>query len=777
VPRTATALAASGMAALSLLAAAPPGSGAADDPCPAVAPVPPESLLAAGRAWHAARTLAPLRGTAALGADSALMRARIAEGLNRFPESEAVLSRIRGTDSLPQVLMFAALADERAERWRAAELKYRRVLARPDALPSWRAAGPRLALVLERAGPRDSAIAAWRRAAQLYPEIADWFGVRRAALESDTMMAYAGLTGARTPGAVRSGQLLVAARRAALGNLIGALVIYQRFGTPLDIARVEYALGRTRIARERADSMLAREAQNRYNPNGLLAATFLTQRFDTLSLVENILVSRTYRVRGELRTAARFAREAVIRGRRLRPDTSVQGWLELARIAMEQKDYPAAGRAIDSAGARAGRGRPGIIAAARVQALVAVDRLDGADSLLTLLVRAHPGDTAVARAILLFADRHRLKGEADPERARYRVMLTRFPDAPATITARFRAGLARYAVGDRDSALALISDAARRDSTGAQGLGPRYWEARLRFEGGDSTAARTLRTLAAEQPISFYGVRAREIIDDTTFLSDSVLPLPRMGSFPPARARERIRLLASLGLDQEARAEAVGWTGDSTVSVWVLMAAAQAAGDAGLARESIALGDAARARVGMVPGVARALFPYPFRSVIEAEAAEHCVDPLLLAALVRQESRFDVRAVSVAGARGLGQIMPATGQEMAARSRLGPWDAALLFVPDFNLHLSARYVSDRLTTNGFPLHALLASYNAGPARVTRWKNWPEYRDPDLFAERVMISETRDYVRTVYASYVWYRYAWAPPPAAPAEPPSAPVPSY
>jgi len=777
VPRTAIALAASGLAALSLLAAAPPGAGAADDPCPLAAPLPTESLLAAGRYWHAARGLTPLRGTAPLGADSALARARIAEGLNRFPESEAVLGRIRGTDSLPRVLMFAAAADERAERWRAAELKYRRVLARPGTLPAWRAAAPRLAFVLERAGPRDSAVAAWRRAAQLYPEIADWFGIRRAALESDTMMAYAGLTGARTPGAARSGQLLVAARRAALGNLIGALVIYQRFGTPLDIARVEYALGRTRVARDRADSVLMIDALNRYNPNGLLAATFLTQRFDSLTLTENILVSRAYRVRGDMRAAARFAREAVIRGRRLRPDTSVQGWLELARVAMDQHDLAAALHAIDSAGARAGRGRAGIIAAARVQALVAAGRLDAADSLLNQLSRAHPGDTAVARAILQFADRHRLKGEADPERARYRVMLARFPDAPATITARFRAGLARYAVGDRDSALALVADAARRDSSGALGLGPGYWEARLRFEAGDSAAARRLRAMAAAHPISFYGVRAREIIGDTSFLSDEVPPLPRMGSFPPARARDRIRLLASLGLDLEARAEAVGWASDSTVSVWVLMAAAQAAGDAGLARESIALGDAARARAGMVPGVARALFPYPFRSVIEAEADEHCVDPLLLAALIRQESRFDVRAVSVAGARGLGQIMPATGQEMAARSRLGPWDAALLFVPDFNLHLSARYVSDRLTQNGFPLYALLASYNAGPARVTRWKNWPEYGDPDLFAERVMISETRDYVRTVYASYVWYRYAWAPPPAAPAEPPPAPVPSY
>jgi len=741
------------------------------------APAPalfPDSLVAEGRFWHAMRALSPLHGTAPLGPDSALLRARIADGLNHSGESDAVLRRIRGSDSLPAVLMFAAGADERAERWRAAELKYRRVLALSGALPEYRAAAPRLAFVLEKSGPRDSAIAAWRRAAQLYPEIADWFGVRRAALEADTLLAYAGLSGARTPGAMKAGQLLIAGRRAAVGDEVGALAIYQRYGTPLDIARMEFALGRREEARARADLLLAHDPLNPYNPNGLLAATFLTQRFDNLSLDESILVSRIYRVHGDLFSASRFARAAIARGTRIRPDTSVQGWLELARVAMDQKDFVNAQRAIDSAAAR-GRRRPGIIAAARIRVLVAAERLDAADTLLAQQVRILPGDTAIARVLLQFADRHRLRGEAEPERGRYRVMLARFPDAPATDFARFRAGLARYAASDRDAALMLIADAARRDSTRALGMGPRYWEARIRFEQGDSAAVTVLRRLATEQPTAFYGVRAREILGDTNFLSDSMPPLPRMGSFPPARARERIRLLASLGLDLEARAEAVGWTGDSTVSVYVLMGAALAAGDAGLARESIALGEAARVRAGMVPGVARALYPYPYRAVIEAEAAEHCVDPLLLAALIRQESRFDVRAVSIVGARGIGQIMPGTGQEMAARYRMGSWDPALLFVPDYNLHLSARYVSNRQTQNGFPVYALLASYNAGPARVTRWKNWPEYDDPDLFAERVMISETRDYVRTVYASYVWYRYAWTPPPAAPGERPPAPLP--
>jgi len=72
------------------------------------------------------------------------------------------------------------------------------------------------------------------------------------------------------------------------------------------------------------------------------------------------------------------------------------------------------------------------------------------------------------------------------------------------------------------------------------------------------------------------------------------------------------------------------------------------------------------------------------------------------------------------------------------------------------------------------LYAAIAAYDAGAQRVDRWRSWPEFTDPDLFVERVAISETRNYVKTVYASYLWYRRAYAAPggpdaPAAPASP--------
>jgi soluble lytic murein transglycosylase-like protein len=75
--------------------------------------------------------------------------------------------------------------------------------------------------------------------------------------------------------------------------------------------------------------------------------------------------------------------------------------------------------------------------------------------------------------------------------------------------------------------------------------------------------------------------------------------------------------------------------------------------------------------------------------------------------------------------------------------------------------------------DSFPVYAAIAAYNAGAQRVDRWRLWPEFADPDLFVERVAIAETRNYVKTVYASYQWYRRAYATPIAPRAAAPSEP----
>jgi soluble lytic murein transglycosylase len=760
-------------AAILLLAMALPSGLAAQAPeCagPATA-LSADSLVALGRFWHAERAAPALpRPPRSVPPSVALLHARIRAGLGRWTEVNEVLRRVRRADTVPEIVALQATAAEHVEDWAAAEAGYRRLAAMASASAALRTTAlVRRSAVLEMLGRPDSAAVAWRRAAQGLPEIADWLAIHRAELERDTTLAFASVGLSRSPGAAQRANRLIAQRRVDVGNLEGALEIYRRMGLPLDVARVEFALGERRTARLRADSVLLLDATK---PQALLAAHLLAAQREPLTAEELAGTARVYRALNDLRSAERSLRLALERA-----DTSVALWLELSALLAERRNRRGALAAADSAERQARRhGAPeGVlarVAVARVSSLAAARDWEAADTLLGRLVVRFPGDTGVARAVLLLAEHDRATAQGAAEAERYRRLLDGFAAAPAANVARFRLGLALYAGSRRDSASAVLADALARDGANLLGTAARFWDARVRFERGDSVGRAVLRRIAALEPMSYYGVRARNLTNDSLiFVADSALSAPPPGVLPPARARERVRLLVLVGLEQEARDEALGWLGDPSVPTQLLVAAAAGAGASGLARESILLGEAARSRVGLSLGVARSLLPLPYRGVIEGEAAELCLDPLLLAAIIRQESRFTARVVSRAGARGMAQVLPSTGRQLAQRLGVRAWDPELLFVPDFNLHLGARFLLDRLRTNAMPVYAAIAAYNAGAQRVDRWRGWPEFRDPDLFVERVAIAETRNYVKTVYASYQWYRRTYAAPggPDSPASP--------
>ncbi len=526
--------------------------------------------------------------------------------------------------------------------------------------------------------------------------------------------------------------------------------MYLRRGRPLDAARAEAALGRWTEARRLVDSLLLSDPAQ---PIALLAANLLAERFSATTAQELLGVARAFRARGDRGTAERYARRALAQR-----DTSAAAWIELAAVRVARYQYRAALAVLDSAELeRRRRHLPAAteVARARVQALGAADQWAEADSLAMLLARAAPGDSDVAAALLVVATHERLRGSAERERALYLELILRFAATPAALDARFRLALADYAAGRVDSARAGMIAVLKLDTAGRLSRGPRYWAARLGLERGDSLGPAQLVAIAAERPTSYYGVRARELLGDSLLLAPDTAAPPPPDAFPDDRAQLRIQLLAGFGLEAEARLEASGWMRAAGTPVSVLLAAARAAADAGHAKEAIQLGDAVRRRIGLSRSVAFVLYPIPYRPVIEGEAAEQCVDPFLMAAIVRQESRFDPHAVSRSGARGLSQVLPRTGKDMARALRLGPWRTQLLDVPDFNLHLGARYVHDRLGRDSLPIHALLASYDAGRAGVMRGRDRLEFRDPDLFVERLSVAETIDYVRSVYANYRWY----------------------
>jgi soluble lytic murein transglycosylase len=153
------------------------------------------------------------------------------------------------------------------------------------------------------------------------------------------------------------------------------------------------------------------------------------------------------------------------------------------------------------------------------------------------------------------------------------------------------------------------------------------------------------------------------------------------------------------------------------------------------------------------------MYPRAFADIVEGTARERDIPPGLFYALMREESRFDPVAGSHAGARGLGQIIPSTGEDIAWRMGL---DGYNLEDPRDNIEMSMFYLSYlRGRFSGFP--EALAAYNAGQGRVDRW-----VRDIARVADRVPasvlllylpIEETRDYVPRVLESWQVYEYLY------------------
>jgi soluble lytic murein transglycosylase-like protein len=132
------------------------------------------------------------------------------------------------------------------------------------------------------------------------------------------------------------------------------------------------------------------------------------------------------------------------------------------------------------------------------------------------------------------------------------------------------------------------------------------------------------------------------------------------------------------------------------------------------------------------------------------------VDPALLYALALQESRFDARAVSPAGARGMMQIMPSTAAFIAGDPSLRGAGVGRLNDPAFSLEMAQRYLHHLVSTDtvGGDLIKMLAAYNNGPGNVARWSPAASYRgDPFMFIEAIPVGETRAYVQRVLA-YSW-----------------------
>lgn len=149
-------------------------------------------------------------------------------------------------------------------------------------------------------------------------------------------------------------------------------------------------------------------------------------------------------------------------------------------------------------------------------------------------------------------------------------------------------------------------------------------------------------------------------------------------------------------------------------------------------------------------------YPLTYQPIIFQQAREHGLDPYLVAAVIRAESRFRPRAISPQGARGLMQIMPETGKWVADQMNL-PFQPDQLYDPEYNIRIGSWYLSNLVKEFGGDPVLALAAYNGGRTNVQKWLRERQWTGEHHTLDQIPFQETRYYVAAVLRDY--QRYLW------------------
>jgi len=326
-------------------------------------------------------------------------------------------------------------------------------------------------------------------------------------------------------------------------------------------------------------------------------------------------------------------------------------------------------------------------------------------------------------------------------------------DTPDAGRAHWTAGLAAWRQGD--CALAGTHFAAMGEKPGLTAeemAAARFWEARAHMACRRPERINPLLKLAAQVPESFYGLLALRTLGleppfnwgPPGFINADWNQLKDIPAVQRAVALVRI---GQLGRADRELKHLWGLTDDSNYDALVRLASA-------LGLPSTQKWLSLRPPEGHTAPMS-IRFPAP-------DWVPHGgwrIDKALVFALALQESNFQTDAVSRAGARGLLQLMPGTVQALRKQGVLEGVSGSLNN-PVFNLEAGQLYLEhlrDWPSNRGL-LPKILASYNAGPGAVSRWKSFEKYAsDPLLFIESIPYAQTRHYVERVLQFYWLYQF--------------------
>ncbi len=282
-----------------------------------------------------------------------------------------------------------------------------------------------------------------------------------------------------------------------------------------------------------------------------------------------------------------------------------------------------------------------------------------------------------------------------------------------------------------------------------------YWAGRAAKDIGHDDWATRWYNLAATHQTTFYGQQASYELgqEPAINIAHKKIDAAQEAAFSNKKIVRAIKLLDQLGEDKLVITFLTRLRLDAQTDEDHILAAELANK---VSHPNIALRTAKSARQKgiLLPDL---LYPEMQIDAIKGSNAE----PALVLALIRQESEFNHKAISHAGARGLMQLMPATAKSVAKKEKLSYKKRQLTDDPTYNIQLGTAYLSDLIGSFDGSYVMALAGYNAGPHRVRKWvKDYGDPRHSNIniidWMEQIPFNETRNYVQRILESHVIYR---------------------
>lgn len=405
------------------------------------------------------------------------------------------------------------------------------------------------------------------------------------------------------------------------------------------------------------------------------------------------------------------------------------------------------------------------------------------------LAEKHPTLPQAAEALWRVGYLYSTLGNFEASLATFEILGTQYKGTEWAMDGLFRGGMAAYNQNAPARAQRLFSLLASGGSGELQAAGY-LWLGRLYQLSNQPDLARAAYQEAAKiDPGGYYSVRAADLANgrgpfvpppklewafntpDRVAEADAwmrqMFSINQPGDLwplsPDLRRDPRLirgnELYAVAAFD-EAIQEFIALIDDNELNPLALYQVATYCYEIGLYREAInaaaKLLDGAKVPTERAPRfIASLRFPIAYFDLVLPQAEQYGVDPLLVFSLIRQESLFEGLATSSAQAQGLMQVIPSTGQYIAAKLQWPGYQNSDLYRPHVNVAFGVYYLYEQLQTFDGNVYAALAAYNGGPGNSAQWFR-ASNGDPDLFLQAITFDETRLYVRRIYEQYHTYR---------------------